>query len=89
MIICWFPANEESCSTQLIDGDGNFNVTGIEHFIKKVRLGDCGLSYAVVSIMGPQSSGMTLFWTNNLCLFAVWVVKIFDIFNFTISLSTK
>ncbi|KAJ0006853.1 hypothetical protein Pint_28956 [Pistacia integerrima] len=49
--------SEESCSTQLIDGDGAFNVTGIDRFIKDVKLGDCGLSYAVVSIMGPQSSG--------------------------------
>lgn len=48
---------EESCSTQLIDGDGVFNVSGIENFIKATKLGECGLSYAVVSIMGPQSSG--------------------------------
>jgi hypothetical protein len=53
--------SEESCSTQLIDGDGMFNVTGIDNFIKEVRLGECGLSYAVVSIMGPQSSGMYSF----------------------------
>jgi protein SEY1 len=45
-------------STQLIDGDGVFNVSGLENFMKDVRLGECGLSYAVVSIMGPQSSGM-------------------------------
>lgn len=45
-------------STQLIDGDGVFNVSGLENFMKEVRLGECGLSYAVVSIMGPQSSGM-------------------------------
>jgi hypothetical protein len=61
--------SEESCSTQLIDGDGMFNVTGIDNFIKEVRLGECGLSYAVVSIMGPQSSGKStllnhLFGTN-------------------------
>lgn len=57
-----FPAKgEECCSTQLIDGDGMFNVSGIEHFIKEVKLSDCGLSYAVVSIMGPQSSGMHSF----------------------------
>ncbi|XP_022724893.1 protein ROOT HAIR DEFECTIVE 3-like isoform X3 [Durio zibethinus] len=49
--------SEECCSTQLIDGDGSFNDIGIERFIKEVKLGDCGLSYAVVSIMGPQSSG--------------------------------
>ncbi|KAJ0017116.1 hypothetical protein Pint_11121 [Pistacia integerrima] len=47
----------ESCSTQLIDEDGAFNVAGFKHFIKDVKLGDCALSYAVVSIMGPQSSG--------------------------------
>lgn len=46
------------CSTQLIDGDGEFNVDGIDNFIKEVKLGECGLSYAIVSIMGPQSSGM-------------------------------
>ncbi|KAJ7963173.1 Protein ROOT HAIR DEFECTIVE 3-like [Quillaja saponaria] len=57
------------CSTQLIDGDGGFNVSGIENFMKEVKLGECGLSYAVVSIMGPQSSGKStllnhLFYTN-------------------------
>ncbi|GJN18581.1 hypothetical protein PR202_gb05753 [Eleusine coracana subsp. coracana] len=56
-------------STQLIDGDGVFNVSGLEDFMKQVRLGECGLSYAVVSIMGPQSSGKStllnhLFGTN-------------------------
>lgn len=61
--------SDDSCSTQLIDGDGMFNVTGVENFIKEVRLGECGLSYAVVSIMGPQSSGKStllnhLFGTN-------------------------
>ncbi|PPR87287.1 hypothetical protein GOBAR_AA33408 [Gossypium barbadense] len=59
----------ECCSTQLIDGDGSFNVTGIEKLIKEVKLNECGLSYAVVSIMGPQSSGKStllnhLFHTN-------------------------
>ncbi|KZV58800.1 protein ROOT HAIR DEFECTIVE 3 [Dorcoceras hygrometricum] len=44
------------CSTHLIDGDGNFNVDGIDNFMKEVKLAECGLSYAVVAIMGPQSS---------------------------------
>ncbi|XP_025825197.1 uncharacterized protein LOC112900564 [Panicum hallii] len=44
-------------STQLIDGDGVFNVSKLENFMKEVRLGACRLSYAIVSIMGPQSSG--------------------------------
>ncbi|KAK9726960.1 hypothetical protein RND81_05G248600 [Saponaria officinalis] len=57
------------CSTQLIDGDGEFNVTGIDAFLKGVKLAECGLSYAVASIMGPQSSGKStllnhLFRTN-------------------------
>ncbi|XP_016468784.1 protein ROOT HAIR DEFECTIVE 3-like [Nicotiana tabacum] len=57
------------CSTHLIDGDGVFNVAGVENFIKEVKLAECGLSYAIVSIMGPQSSGKStllnhLFGTN-------------------------
>ncbi|KAL6495927.1 Cell wall protein rhd3 [Orobanche gracilis] len=44
------------CSTHLIDGDGTFNVSGIKNFIEEVNLEKCGLSYAVVAIMGPQSS---------------------------------
>ncbi|XP_057549786.1 protein ROOT HAIR DEFECTIVE 3-like [Amaranthus tricolor] len=62
--------NDAGCSsTQLIDGDGTFNVSGIEAFMKEVKLAECGLSYAIVSIMGPQSSGKStllnhLFGTN-------------------------
>lgn len=52
------------CSTQLIDGDGGFNVTGLESFMKEVKLSECGLSYAVVSIMGPQSSGKSTLLNN-------------------------
>ncbi|KAL9247293.1 hypothetical protein vseg_020738 [Gypsophila vaccaria] len=52
------------CSTQLIDGDGEFNVTGIDKFLKGVKLAECGLSYAIVSIMGPQSSGKSTLLNN-------------------------
>ncbi|MQM09539.1 hypothetical protein Taro_042408 [Colocasia esculenta] len=60
---------EECCSIQLIDGDGTFNVSGLADLSRAVNLTDCGLSYAVVSIMGPQSSGKStllnhLFRTN-------------------------
>ncbi|XP_054777349.1 protein ROOT HAIR DEFECTIVE 3 homolog 2 isoform X2 [Prosopis cineraria] len=60
---------EDSCATQLIDGDGVFNVAGLDAFMKKAKVADCGLSYAVVAIMGPQSSGKStllnhLFHTN-------------------------
>ncbi|WJX23181.1 hypothetical protein P8452_12411 [Trifolium repens] len=44
-------------TTQLIDGDGGFNKTGLDNFIKTSNMSSRGLSYAVVSIMGPQSSG--------------------------------
>lgn len=60
----------ECCSTHLIDGDGTFNASGLENFMKEVKLSDCGLSYAVVSIMGPQSSGMSHFFlqADTCCL---------------------
>ncbi|GJU13269.1 root hair defective 3-like protein [Tanacetum coccineum] len=50
----------ECFSTHLIDGDGTFNGDGLDNFIKQIKLRKCGLSYAVVAIMGPQSSGK---WT--------------------------
>ena len=53
--------DKECCSTHLIDGDGNFNVEGVDLFMKEVKLSECGLSYAVVAIMGPQSSGIDFF----------------------------
>ncbi|XP_024969122.1 protein ROOT HAIR DEFECTIVE 3-like [Cynara cardunculus var. scolymus] len=59
----------QCCSTHLIEGDGTFNAVGLDNFIKQVKLAECGLSYAVVAIMGPQSSGKStllnhLFNTN-------------------------
>ncbi|GAU48113.1 hypothetical protein TSUD_351190 [Trifolium subterraneum] len=56
--------SDTCCSTQLIDGDGVFNASGIDKFMKEVKLGECGLSYAVVSIMGPQSSGKSTLLNN-------------------------
>ncbi|CAM6108763.1 unnamed protein product [Calypogeia fissa] len=44
-------------SLQLIDGQGRFDAAGLDAFVKHIRLSECGLSYAVVAIMGPQSSG--------------------------------
>lgn len=60
---------DDCCSTQLIDGNGEFNVSGLQGFIDAIKLNQCGLSYAVVAIMGPQSSGKStllnhLFHTN-------------------------
>ncbi|XP_022764277.1 protein ROOT HAIR DEFECTIVE 3 homolog 2-like [Durio zibethinus] len=42
---------------QLINSKGDFNVKGVDEFMQKTGLSKCGLSYAVVAIMGPQSSG--------------------------------
>lgn len=62
----FFPAKaEDCCCTHLIDGDGTFDATELDKFMKEVKLSECGLSYAVVSIMGPQSSGMYKYSTSN------------------------
>ncbi|GKE15673.1 hypothetical protein Tco_1423250 [Tanacetum coccineum] len=39
-----------------IEGNGTFNAKGLDSFIKQVKMAKCGLSYAVVVIMEPQSS---------------------------------
>eukprot|EP01018_Ginkgo_biloba_P021580 Gb_39091 [translate_table: standard] len=57
-------AVEECCCTQLIDGEGSYNADDLEGFMKAVKLAECGLSYAVVSIMGPQSSGKSTLLNN-------------------------
>jgi GTPase SAR1 family protein len=48
---------EKAPTLQLVDGKGVFNAKGLEEFVRSIRLSECGLSYAVVAIMGPQSSG--------------------------------
>jgi energy-coupling factor transporter ATP-binding protein EcfA2 len=50
-------AQEGAPAIQLIDEKGNFHEDSLVQFCKAVRLAECGLSYAVVAIMGPQSSG--------------------------------
>ncbi|KAK4399503.1 protein ROOT HAIR defective [Sesamum angolense] len=90
---------DASCPTQLIAGDGEFNAPGLRDFINSVKLHECGLSYAVVAIMGPQSSGKStllnhLFYTNFREMDAfkgrsqttkgVWIAKAVGIEPFTI-----
>ncbi|TQD98651.1 hypothetical protein C1H46_015708 [Malus baccata] len=48
---------EDACATQLICGNGEFNPAALDRFVKKVKFDKCGISYAVVAIMGPQGSG--------------------------------
>ncbi|KAG1334021.1 Protein ROOT HAIR DEFECTIVE 3 [Cocos nucifera] len=95
---------DECHTTQLIDRDGVFNVEGLEKFVKAVRLADFGLSYAVVSIMGPQSSGKStllnhLFGTNfpemdafkgrDQITKGIWIAKGVGIEPFTIVMDTE
>ncbi|CAN8323482.1 unnamed protein product [Cochlearia groenlandica] len=48
----------ENCSSiQIINSDGEFNVADLENFVTTTKFSDCGHSYVVVAIMGPQSSG--------------------------------
>ncbi|XP_062202614.1 protein ROOT HAIR DEFECTIVE 3 homolog 1-like [Phragmites australis] len=56
-------------AVQLIDGEGEFAGGSAERFMAAAGVAGCGLSYAVASIMGPQSSGKStllnqLFGTN-------------------------
>lgn len=51
-------SKDDCFTTQLIDKNGELNVAGLEDFTRKIKLAECGLSYAVVAVMGPQSSGM-------------------------------
>lgn len=50
-------AMAEALHLQLIDWEGRFNVQDLDEFVKSVHLANCGLCYAVVSIMGQQCSG--------------------------------
>lgn len=59
LLLSSFDMSRDDCfTTQLIDKNGEFKATALEDFVRKIKLAECGLSYAVVSIMGPQSSGM-------------------------------
>ncbi|GER36830.1 protein ROOT HAIR DEFECTIVE 3 homolog [Striga asiatica] len=88
-----------SCPTQLVAGNGEFNSPGLRDFINSVKLSECGLSYAVVAIMGPQSSGKStllnhLFFTNFREMDAfmgrsqttkgIWIAKAVGIEPFTV-----
>lgn len=95
---------DECCSMQLIDGNGEFNVDGLENFVRTTKLNDCGLSYAVFAIMGPQSSGKStlmnhLFHTNFREMDAfrgrsqttkgIWIAKCVGIEPFTIAMDLE
>lgn len=96
--------DQDSCGTQLIDGNGVFNVEGLDNFSKITKLSQCGLSYAIVAIMGPQSSGKStllnhLFQTNFREMDAIrgrsqttkgiWMAKCVGIEPFTIAMDLE
>ncbi|PHU25006.1 Protein ROOT HAIR DEFECTIVE 3 [Capsicum chinense] len=95
---------EDSCSAQLIGANGEFNPKGLENFTSSVNLARCGLSYAVVAIMGPQSSGKStllnhLFYTNfremdafrgrNQTTKGIWIAKAGGIEPLTIAMDLE
>ncbi|MED6208260.1 hypothetical protein PIB30_117609 [Stylosanthes scabra] len=95
---------DDCCCTQLIDEKGNFNVDGLQSFITNTNFNQCGLSYAVVSVMGPQSSGKStllnhLFHTNFTEMDAfkgrfqttkgIWIAKCVGIEPFTIAMDLE
>lgn len=50
--------NGEEChATQVVSADGEMDAAAMERFAAAAGLPGCGLSYAVVSILGPQGSG--------------------------------
>lgn len=46
-----------SAIVQVINGEGEFESAGVQSFVDKNELAQCRTNYAVVAIMGPQSSG--------------------------------
>ncbi|KAJ6977968.1 protein ROOT HAIR DEFECTIVE 3 [Populus alba x Populus x berolinensis] len=87
--------------TQLIDGNGKFNVDGLKDFMTATEFAQSGLSYAIVAIIGSQSSGKSTlmnqtFHTNFEEMDAyngrgqttkgIWIAKCSDIDPFTIAM---
>ncbi|XP_011014500.1 PREDICTED: protein ROOT HAIR DEFECTIVE 3 homolog 2-like isoform X2 [Populus euphratica] len=86
---------------QLIDGNGKFNVDGLKDFMTATEFAQSGLSYAIVAIIGSQSSGKSTlmnqtFHTNfeemnayngrSQTTKGIWIAKCTDIDPFTIAM---
>ncbi|KAL3575592.1 hypothetical protein D5086_023693 [Populus alba] len=86
---------------QLVDGNGKFNVDGLKDFMTATEFAQSGLSYAIVAIIGSQSSGKSTlmnqtFHTNFEEMDAyngrgqttkgIWIAKCSDIDPFTIAM---
>jgi len=42
---------------QVVDGEGEFNASGVNDFMRNEGVENSGVDYTIVAIMGPQSSG--------------------------------
>ncbi|KAJ6417911.1 hypothetical protein OIU84_001318 [Salix udensis] len=84
---------------QLIDENGNFNVDGLQDFVTATEFAQSGLSYAIVAIIGSQSSGkstllnqtfhtkfkeMDAYNGRSQTTKGIWIAKCSDIDPFTI-----
>ncbi|KAF9668157.1 hypothetical protein SADUNF_Sadunf15G0099700 [Salix dunnii] len=89
---------------QLIDGNGKFNMEGLQDFMAATDFAQCGLSYSVVAIIGPQSSGKStlmnhVFGTDFKMLDAyrgrgqttkgIWIAKSTEIEPYTIAMDLE
>uniref|UniRef100_A0A6N2LTJ8 GB1/RHD3-type G domain-containing protein n=1 Tax=Salix viminalis TaxID=40686 RepID=A0A6N2LTJ8_SALVM len=93
---------EDCCSFQLISGDGVFNMEGLENFSRTTNLSQCGVTYAVVAIMGPKVASTLLnklFQTDfrmmdagdgrNQTTQGIWTAKGIGIEPFTIAIDVE
>ncbi|KAJ0081917.1 hypothetical protein Patl1_11815 [Pistacia atlantica] len=91
-------------SVQLIAGNGDINVDDLGNFVRATKLPDRGLSYTVIAIMGPKSTGKStlmnnLFDTNfnelgviegrSQTTKGIWIDKCADIYPFTIAMDLE
>ncbi|KAL6200121.1 hypothetical protein ACLB2K_029903 [Fragaria x ananassa] len=96
---------KDHCVTQLVYGNSEFNVDGLNNFVKEVKLAGPGVSsYVVVAIMGPQSSGKSTLLNNlfqtkfremdaeigrSQTTQGIWMAKCVDIDPFTIAMDLE
>ncbi|KAK3120242.1 hypothetical protein QOZ80_9AG0684220 [Eleusine coracana subsp. coracana] len=97
--------NGEEChATQVVSADGEMDAAAMERLAAVAGLPGCGLSYAVVSILGPQGSGKStllnhLFGTSftemdalrgrNQTTKGIWIAKAVGIEPFTVVLDLE
>ena len=49
---------------QVVNGDGEYNASGVTSFVLETGVESAGVDYTVVAIMGPQSSGKSTLLNN-------------------------